>query len=548
MSEKLQFHHTTDFAQLLKVFSIGGSEWSRNLSPEDWGKLQADISHDPENVTAFYLTDSAGEIVSTAVVKRVKAFKKETERVSAINSVPDPSFLGVKTVTALQLSHVFTHRDYRKKDVASDIVSKAIEFTEAAIITEHLEKSDASKNDNFKNMVTTDGAVDRQLANHYLAKQYFWFLYTSAGKFFEKFGFVAYPLNFYQIPTSVCSQVDEKLVDDLVNSSQSDNPNSIGKKLRFLHGKNKPDVELISIILQGVELEILTDLNKSIFHSELSGDRKSSSSLTNLSEVLHMSKLGSSGELSAIPEQSRKASDAASRPRRKSSIHHLTVPKIALKPSLKVLDGLYRSEEETASHLAENVRKYYDVKGAILTNDLQQKTYYILWTSFLQSDFYILNMGELKVDIALPFDYKRRRGSSSAGLNELGGYNLQDLNLLIHAAVVVAKRREVDNTASIYVSANDLPSNIPAPVIHDYFLHYLPNAFENVARPDDEAAPDDIKVKYIDNAIDELKFLPSVKTFGSKKLTTDVDWVANGMLYWDLLREQRQSNDYKAQK
>ena len=139
-------------------------------------------------------------------------------------------------------------------------------------------------------MAVTDGEVDRQLANYYLGKEYFWVLYSGAGTFYEKFGFKSYPLDYYDIPTSIIDEGQRLLLHGLMFGE--DDARVVGKKLRMLHQSNPQDVELVQFILQNKELEIVTELNKMLFHSELAGNHKSSSSLTNMTNVLQMSKIG----------------------------------------------------------------------------------------------------------------------------------------------------------------------------------------------------------------------------------------------------------------
>lgn len=550
MPHQIKFHATQDPEKLLELYTLCGTEWSGVLTADEFGKVELEkhleSNKNGELIEGFYLEDvESGKIIATSTVKRVKAFYKEADRSSAISSIPDPSLIGVKNVKGLILGYVFTDKNYRHKGFGDSIVKKAISFTEEEIIKEHLDKADKSKNDSFDKMVLTDGVLDQQLANYYLSKQYFWVLNSSIGKYYEKFGFKSYPLDFYKIPTSVLSREDEILVNSLINSSAvTANPNHVGKKLKVLRGSSKQDRDLITFILQGKELEILTELNKLIFHSELSGNHKSSSSLTNVTNVLSMSKLGSSNELASITELSSKPDGSiAQDTRRKSSIHHMTVPKFSLKPSETSLSGIYQNEEASAKK-ALNKQKaidFTDIKGAIFTNELQQKNYYILWTSFPSNSLFVIGMGELKFDLIGAFSnpesaaigdvslLSRRRGSSFTGLNELGGFNFQDLNVLLHTAVVVGSDRQLSNLSAIYVSVNNLPSNIPTPMLHDYFLNYLPQTFENVYSHDDSNAPDHQKIEFVNDAAESLKILPMLRKFGSNKHEFDLDWYSHGI-------------------
>lgn len=544
MSHELKFRVTNDPEALKKLYTLSGSEWSGRLSAEEYADVEVgkhqESTKDGQLMEGFYLEDVLnGTIVASTTVKRTKGFYKDADKSSAISSVPDPSLIGIKNVTALLVGYVFTHKSYRSKGIAGDLVKKAINYVEEEIIKEHIDKSNPAQNDNFKSMVMTDGRLDRALANYYLSKKYFWYLYSGVGNYYEKFGFKSYPLDVYRIPTSILREEDKSLVHNLLQSDGS-NPSVVGKKLKLLHGSKKEDRDLISFILQSKELEIVTELNKMIFHSELSGNHKSSSSLTNVTDVLSMSK-GSSNELSSITELSSKpGGEIPQSARRKSSIHRSAVPKFAVKPTAQTLNGMFLTEEAQAKQApdANKAVEFSDIKGAIFTNELQQKKYHIIWATFPQNRLFILSLGELKFDVmGSIFDptgaaNQRRRGSSFTGLNELGGFNFQDLDILIHTAVTVANNRQLKDLTAIYVSVNDLPLDIPTPLLHDYFLNYLPKTFEGVHSAENESASSDDKVKFITDASSELNILPMVRLFGSNKHEFDLDWYSNGLWSW----------------
>ena len=392
--------------------------------------------------------------------------------------------MGVHNITGLLVSFVFVHPDYRKKGLAELCVSKAIETTEEAIIKEKLDSSDDAVVDNFKKMSIIDGSeeVDKQLANYYLSKEYIWYLYSGVNTYYERFGFKSYPLDFYEIPKSLLTEHTESVLNKLIeNLNQGKtglhHPEHTGKKLKFLYGDNEADQEIIRFILQNKELNIVTEINKLVFHLELQSDRKSSTSLTNMSSILAMSKLGSNTALSSITESTTTqqpnspvggGGSSSGLGRRKSSVHNQTTPKFAIKPTYLDYQWNTLFENNYFEDADETVKKNINIQGAIVTNELQQRSYYILW-GFLKGQFYIIGMGEIQFQgiPSVSNGGSRRRASSLSGINELGGFNFQDLEILIYVAIQNAKNRN-SKIEKIYVSVNDLPEEIPDPVMFDF--------------------------------------------------------------------------------
>lgn len=531
--------------ELADFYTLNGSEWAGDFTPEQAGEVEAERHRNWVNeggkFQAFCLKEAkTGKIVSSVTVKEVKGLYKDADKSHAILSMPDPSLIGVKNVRFLLLGYVFTHKEHRKKGLAERLISLAIEHTENRIIQEKIDGSDTSKNDSFKNMVVTNGIVDRQLANYYLSKKYFWYLYSGVNTYYKKFGFKAYPMEFYKVPLLIVTKEQEEMIHQLLDPQKAP-PGGFppGKKLRLLHADNKLDQELISFIFQGKELEILTELNKLISHTELLGQQKSSSSLTNLTNILHMTKVdggNSSTGLSAIAESGGPAL------RRKSSIVSSTVPKVAVKPDYNLFRYMAAMEHAAAKVHKDNREsaiKYTEIQGAVITNEAQGKSHYIIWATLMQYQFYVLSMGELKFEPMMLMDPMgmgggptRRRGSSFTGLNELGGYNFQDLDILINTACYVARNRHIKGVTSIIIANNDLPSNYQATVLHDYFLNYLPHTYESVAAHDDEDSAPETKVQFIDANESHKVLLPMLKKFGQNSPEFNLDWCFNGMTTW----------------
>ena len=146
-------------------------------------------------------------------------------------------------------------------------------------------------------------------------------------------------------------------------------------------------------------------------------------------------------------------------------------------------------------------------------------------------------MGELIYESVLPSANPQRRGSSFTGLNDLGGYNFQDLDILVSAALYTAKNRS-GKFENVYVSTHDLPSDIPDAVMHDFLINYLPFSSyaldeHKVKRKEAKAtSTEDHKVELLADNGKKVGVLPMVKQFGSDKSEFDIDWLDNGMWCW----------------
>ena len=136
-----KFKSTEDPKIIEQLYTLCGTEWGGKLTPEQFGSAQAkgNFKYVDEGgrILSYYIEDAnTGTIVATTSVKFCKAFYKPADRSSAISSIPDPSLFGVNNATALLISFVFTHKDYRKLGLAGQCVSKAIEATEKLLIKE----------------------------------------------------------------------------------------------------------------------------------------------------------------------------------------------------------------------------------------------------------------------------------------------------------------------------------------------------------------------------------------------------------------------------
>lgn len=544
-----KFQTTIDPKQLAKVFAVCGTEWGSPFTPEEFGRIEANslVKHilSGRAGRGFYLEAKNGDIAATCIVTHHKGFYKEPSR--GISNVPDPTTFGVNPITALRILMVFTAKEYRGRGLMARVVQKAIDYTEDEILKKELAKLN-DKSDSLKLMVTTDGKVDKSLASYYLGKKYVWYLYSAIGDGYRRFGFKLYPLDGYKIPFALSGTDTYKLVEQVL--ALDSQHVEAGKKLRFLDGNNKLDLDLIDYILQGKELDLLTDLSKDNFHLELSGGHRSLSSLVNVSSALSSTRLGLSNELSAIAERMNQVEigkgegkDAESGAalklpksptlaNRKLSVHSFGVSRVGIKPEIQRLAQYHQQEEALADkNGSEENKKYSKIKGAILTNEFQQKSFYILWTTIMLKQFIILGMGELKLDLfgalADPSGFTnpigRRRGSSFTGINDIGGFNFQDMAILVNTAVYVAKRRNNTN-GSIYVTTNDLPTTVPTAVMHDFFLNYL-----SIGEQSNDASG---RVEYVSDFGPEGRVLPAMKRFGNNSSEFELDWTYNSLATW----------------
>lgn len=520
---QFQFKNTIEPKQLTKVLLLAGDQWGRNFAPNEFALILSKILVDHilsgKPGRAFYLESPEGEIAASTIVTHHKGFYKEPVR-GMSSAIPDPATIGVTPATGLLISYVVVAPQYRGRGLFQLVVQQAIEYTEEELLKKELSKSSDTK-DSFRLMVTYDGKVDRTLANHYLSKKYVWYLYSGIDRAYERFGFKAYPLDGYKIPLAFGDSGSAALVQKLL--SKAGQSAGVGKKLRLLDRSVQLDHDLVSFILQGRELDLLADLNKDDYHSELSSGRRSSLSLVNINTALMAADKGSSHELASIGEKM----ELVTLGRRKSSVQHLGIPKFGLQPTAEMIDANLAFSKSLCEAAA--VKSYTTVCGAVLTNELQQKSFYILWTLLIMSQVHVVAIGELKLDLfggmmdpmGLTNPPQGRRRSSFTGLNEMSGLNLQDLELLLSTAVHVANRRRFKGMQSnVCLTKNALPSTVPEPVMHDFLINYTTQGKEGAKG-----------VEYVEDFTSQ-HILPMMRKFGHQKPDFELDWISNSTLHW----------------
>lgn len=537
-----KFKSTIEPAKLKQIFELSVSKDENPIIAEKVGsflskKLVAFILSGRYG-RGFYLENKQGEIVAGMVVAHHRAIYKEPPK--GPGSLQDPVSFGVCNVLGLRTSPVYARRDVSGEEVEKRLMKKAIESVEEELLKKELAKS-TEKPDGFKHMVTTsEGKIDPALSNYYMSKKYFWFTYSDLPKSFEKFGFKSSPVEGYSVPSIFLNTEATGLVEKMLSLDRNSN---IGKTLKLLDANKKTDQDMIYTILQEIELETLSQLNKSTFHSELSGGIRSSLSLTNVDLALNSVKLGSFNELSAISEslaattliEPTSPTDPTNPPRRKSSAYLMAIPRFSLLPDFQYLANGYDFEKFAAEENGIS-NSYTSVQGAILTNELQGKTFYILWRVMKGLHFQIVCMGELKTDVFggigsgvhLNDPPTRRRGSSFTGINEMGGFNFQDLNILILTALFVASKKINLQDKNVYVSINDLPMTLPTSLLHDFFCNFMPDKFESEV---EEGNPGAATVEYIED-FKKYGLEPMLRKFGSLSASFEIDWIRNSMLHW----------------
>lgn len=508
---------------MAKVLLLAADEWGKNFPPNQFAltlsKLLVDHILSGKPGRGFYLETASGDIAASVIVTHRKGFYKEPVR-GMSSALPDPATFGVSPATGLLISYVVVAPQYRGRGLFRKIINQVIEHTEEELLQKELAKSSDAK-DSFRLMVTQNGKVDRTLADYYLSKKYVWYLYSGIDRAYTQFGFKAYPLDGYKIPLAFGDSGSASLVQKLL--SKAGQKAGLGKKLRLLDRTVQLDRDLVSYILQGRELDLLTDLNKDDYHSELNSGRRSSLSLANIGSALLSADKGSTHELSAIEEQIQLVSLG----RKKSSVQHSGVAKFGLQPSADTINANFDFDKFLCE--AGSVKQHTNVTGAILTNELQQKSFYILWSLLLLGSVHVMAIGELKLDIfgsmvdpmGLTNPPQGRRRSSFSGLNEMSGLNLQDLELLLSTAVHVANRRRFKGMLSyLSLTKNALPSTVPEPVMHDFLVNYTTQGKEGAKG-----------VEYVEDFTFQ-HLLPMLRKFGQQKPDFELDWTANSTINW----------------
>lgn len=531
----LKFKSTIEPLKLKLIFELAAENRPASLTPEQigqfWSKKMVNFILSGRFGRGFYLENKQGDLVAGVIVSHHRAMYKEPSKNQS--AFPDPSSFGIAPISGLRISHIYVRDDARDEDVMTRLLKKAIEHVEDELLQKELTKS-PDKPDGFKQMVTnSEGKIDRSLADYFLSKKYFWFLHSSLDNYFEKFSFKAYPLEGYKIPASYLKSETIDIVEKMLDTETK---HDVGKSLKFIDVNDNTDKDLVRLLLQDIELEIISQLNKSTYHTDLSGGIRSSLSLTNVDTAISAAKMGSFNELTAISEQMAATSIGDSRPstseRRTSSAFLVGVPRFALLPDYSYAENAFDFEKYVAEKDSSKDVKFASIQGALLTNELQRKTFYILWRIINGKQFHIFGMGELKTDAfgAMgPFGEvppSRRRGSSFSGINDMGGFNFQDLDILISTALYVANKKSTTAEESeVYVLVNDLPMTIPTPLLHDFFTNYMPQRLHKNSTD----SPKENDIEYIED-FKKYKLLPMLKKFGKPNLATEIDWIRNGMM------------------
>lgn len=526
--DEIKFRRAESDAKISEVLQLGQPDYP-SLSPSETGELLTSaLKKDGyRHEIYYYQHNKTGQIISAIDLVYNQGSYKNPDK--GITLIPNIHSFGVNHITVLQISKVLTAANFRATGIGNKLLGEVIDHVEKEIVESEIDKSKPEIPDSFAAMVKdSDGRIDKSLANYYLSKKYFWVIHSAVGSVFERFGFKSYEMEMYKIPVSIVTPERQELINALTKRESSDETH--GKTLQLLDFTNQEDLTLISFAYNSKEMLLLTEMNKLISHTELNGGRKSSSSLTNVSQLLNMTTLSSIQE-SDSPNKSSSSNKSGSPPRRKSSVTIHDIPKFSIKPdSTNLVTNNFLSSEygkATESHIP--IEKYRHIRGAVLNNQLQNKSYFIIW-SILKGRVVILGVGDLYYSLAdtqmqATTVVQGLRRPSFTGVNELGGINFQDLDILFSVAASIGLNASVKDKSSVYIAVNDLPGVIPLPVLNDYFLSYLPKTFEK-----GESASN--QVELLTHGGQTLELLPMLRPFGSKSNEFELDWIANSPAYF----------------
>lgn len=507
------FKTTVERTKLTELFALCGTEWHGPLTPSEFAQMEAkklvDFILKGNPGRGFYLEEN-GAMVATCVVTQYKALYKAPGLLT-LSGGPDPFAFGVSPASALRLSYVFVSAEHRKKGHMASLVQKAIAYTENEILQKELAKAPSGK-DLFRLMVEgADDKVDPELARHLLSQKYVWFLYLAIGPAYLAFGFKPYPVEGYCVLAPSETQ-GEQLVAQLLA-----NPGS-GKRLRMLSDEVPADRDLMAELVRSAELELLTGMTTNE-HTSLGGARRLLLLLANLQSMLGAGSgagPGAGAGAGLVPSGSGHVvgGSLGHVPSAKAHAAGKPLPKFAVVPNTNIWDNNWTHMKILAQKAGDpQAAQTAQYRGAVLTNDSQRKTYYVLWAMIKQQDMQIVAMGEFTGDTAVPGT--RRRGSLFTGINELGGFNFQDLDLLLGSALYVGRRLCKDPT--VCVSLRDLPVVVPGPVMHDFFMNHVPQSGAHVDFIRD---------------FSQRQVLPMVRPFGCPTPEFELDWIANGLFTW----------------
>lgn len=285
-----------------------------------------------------------------------------------------------------------------------------------------------------------------------VSKKNIWYLYSGVGEFYSRFGGKPKRFDFFKIPFDLVNEDKKKEIESLISE-----PNP-AKSIRLLKMDSKDDQDLIKHILQNKELQTISDIT---FNSH------------NI-------------DVNSVDPQ---------------------IPKFVIKHDYNFLKIMNQCELEFYEK-STNSTQHLNIMGAIITNTLQNKSYYCLWSTLMYSVTFIIGMGEIQVE---PTSIRK---TSFTNLSEIQGYNLTDFDLILKTAAYFALKRD-DHQNALYVTRYDLPSEIPEDLIKDYLI--------NVIGED--------KIELVTG--EDIKVLPYVRMFGKDTNDFELDWNNVGMYSWN---------------
>lgn len=495
-----KFGSTTDPEKAAQIYGLCALEWGCGLNAKQFGsverqRFEENHAHHRYNVGYYYEDNETGEVVALTFVLSIPGFFKHVDTSST--AIPLLLLIGVQPMTALLVGHVFTAKSVRGQGLASKLVANAIAATEDDCLRRELDKDPE-----FARTVRgDDGRIDHDVANHYLAKKYVWYLNSAVGGYYERFGFKGYPVDAFMIPFSLVGQEEEEM---LVKAME------LGEKMRdrlikILKAGDEADLALIRYILQNKELQIVADLNKTNYHPQLSQRRRSLNLLTQI-------------QLAARFQNPAMAAMA-------NGVEPEKPHRVAFIPDYTFLHGMHIIEQAELSFLwGGDQAKYHQIVGAIITNHATGQLHYVLWATQKYHKFVVLLVGRIDYHPNPGESVRHRRPLMVALMAELDIlHNYSDLELVMRVACIVGKRR-LPQQPGLYICAPDLPLEMPEAATLDfvtnYIAHQVPKDSEN-------------QVKLYSGDEFAKQMLPMLKKFGSNNpADVDFDWVYPSRLNW----------------
>lgn len=495
-----KFGSTTDPDKAAQIYGVCALEWGCGLNAKQFGaverrRFEDNHAHHRYNVGYYYEDNETGEVVALTFVLSFPGFFKHVD--TSLTAIPSLLLIGVQPMTVLLVGHVFTAKKARGNGLASKLVANAIAATE----DDFLRKEMARDPELARTVTNANGSIDHEVANHYMAKKYVWYLNSAVGSYYERFGFKGYPMDAFMIPFLLVSDDETNAIVKAMALGEIVND----KLIKVLTADCEADQALIRYILQNKELQIVADLNKTNYHPQLSQRRRSLNLLT---------------QIQMAGKFSNPAMASMQNPMEPEKPH-----RVAFTPDYHFLHGMHLVEQaQLQFQWGGDQAKYHGIVGAIITNHATGQLHYVLWATQKYHKFFILLTGRIDYN-PHPEQAVRHRRPLIVALMAEGEllHNYSDLELVIRVACVVGRQR-LPNQPGLYICATDLPVEMPEAANLDFVTNYL-------ARQVPKDSEHQVKLYSGDEFAQQM--LPLLKKFGSKAAAdVDFDWVHPSRLNW----------------